>query len=107
MSTTKVKSKEELLKELTPEQLAAVFPPIKRKNFVVRESWRGRNQIITFTNKKGQTIKYNHDAVLKVMLPKLSISPNWIKRKYWSQSTDLPTIARHLGEVIETGISKK
>ena len=69
-----------------------------KKNFVVRKSWLGRNQIITFVNNKNQKVTYNHDEVLKVMLPKLSIMPCWIKRGYWSQSTNLPTNVRHLGE---------
>ena len=77
---------------LTPDQLAEIFPPITRKNFVVRKSWLGRNQIITFTNNKGQTITYNHDEALKLMLPKLSILPCWAKRGYWSQSTNAPKI---------------
>jgi hypothetical protein len=75
---------------LSTEQLAEIFPPITRKNFVVRKSWLGRNQVITFTNNKGQTITYNHDEALKVMLPKLSILPCWAKRGYWSQSTNAP-----------------
>ena len=75
---------------MTNEQKAEIFPPITRKNFVVRKSWLGRNQIITFTNNKGQTITYNHDEALKVMLPKLNILPCWAKRGYWSQSTNAP-----------------
>ena len=75
---------------MTDEQKAEIFPPITRKNFVVRKSWLGRNQVITFTNNKGQTITYNHDEALKVMLPKLSILPCWAKRGYWSQSTNAP-----------------
>jgi hypothetical protein len=35
------------------------------------------------------------------MLPKLSIMPCWIKRGYWSQSTNLPTNVRHLAEIID------
>ena len=66
-------TKSELLTQaianMTPEQKAEIFPPIERKNFVVRKSWLGRNQVITFTNNKGQTITYNHDEALKVMLP--------------------------------------
>ena len=105
MSTEQtIKTQEQLLKELTPEQLKAVFPPITRKNFVVRKSWYGRNQEITFTNNKGQTIKYNHDEVLKVMLPKLNILPNWLKRGYWSQNTNLPSNVRHLGEILSTDV---
>ena len=86
----------ENIKKLTKAQLKEVFPPITRKNFVVRKSWMGRNQIITFTNNKNHRITYNHDEVLKVMLPKLSILPCWIKRGYWSQSTDMPVNVRDI-----------
>ena len=89
---TKNEMIQKALKTMTKAEKAELFPPMTKKNFVVRESWLGRNQIITFTNKKGQKITYNHDEVLKVMLPQLKFSPNWIKRKYWSQSTNLPKI---------------
>ena len=96
-------TKNEIMKEvyskMDPKELKAMFPPITRKNFVVRESWLGRNQIITFTNNKGQVVTYNHDEVLKVMLPKLELQSCWIKRKYWSQSTNLPMTVRHLAEI--------
>ena len=81
----------ETISKLSKKELNEIFPPIERKNFVVRKSWYGRNQIITFVNNKNQKITYNHDEVLKVMLPKLSIMPCWIKRGYWSQSTDMPS----------------
>ena len=83
---------------MSNEEKALIFPPMIKKNFVVRKSWLGRNKIITFVNNKNQKVTYNHDEVLKVMLPKLSIMPCWIKRGYWSQSTNLPTNVRHLGE---------
>lgn len=83
---------------MSNEEKAKIFPPMFKKNFVVRKSWLGRNQIITFVNNKNQKVTYNHDEVLKVMLPKLSIMPCWIKRGYWSQSTNLPTNVRHLGQ---------
>ena len=84
----------ETISKLSKKELNEIFPPIERKNFVVRKSWYGRNQIITFVNNKNQKITYNHDEVLKVMLPKLSIMPCWIKRGYWSQSTDIPSNVR-------------
>ena len=90
---------------MTNEQKAEIFPPITRKNFVVRKSWLGRNQVITFTNNKGQTITYNHDEALKVMLPKLSILPCWAKRGYWSQSTNAPKnvlASEAVTEIVET-----
>ncbi len=85
--------------KLSPEELALIYPPIERQNFVVRKNWLGRNQVITFVNNKNQRITYNHDEVLKVMLPKLSIMPCWIKREYWSQSTDIPSTVKHLAQV--------
>ena len=98
-----VKSNKELLVEaisnLSDEQKALIYPPIQRANFVVRKSWLGRNQTITFVNNKNQKVTYNHDAVLEVMLPKLSIMPCWIKREYWSQSTDMPANVRHLANI--------
>ena len=98
-----VKTNKELIAEaiskLSPEDLALIYPPIERANFVVRKSWLGRNQVITFVNNKNQKITYNHDEVLKVMLPKLNLMPCWIKREYWSQSTDMPSNVRHLAKV--------
>jgi hypothetical protein len=93
--------------KMTNEEKAAIFPPITRKNFVVRSSWLGRNQVITFINNKNQQVTYNHDEVLNAMLPKLSIMPCWIKRGYWSQSTNLPTTVRHLAEIVELEAEKK
>ena len=86
----------ENIQKLTKEELKEVFPPITRQNFVVRKSWLGRNQIITFTNNKNVKITYNHDEVLKVMLPKLNVLPCWLKRGYWSQSTDMPKNVRDI-----------
>ena len=92
----KTKQLSKTIAKLSQKELATIFPPITRKNFVVRKSWLGRNQIITFVNNKNVKITYNHDEVLKVMLPKLSIMPCWIKRGYWSQSTDMPTNVREV-----------
>ena len=33
------------------------------KRFVIRKSLIGKNEVITFTNKKGEKVKYNHDEV--------------------------------------------
>jgi len=84
------------ISKLSKKELASIFPPISRKNFVVRKNWYGRNQVISFVNNKNVKITYNHDEVLKVMLPKLSIMPCWIKRGYWSQSTDMPSNVREI-----------
>ena len=87
------------LANLSPKERMAIYPPKVNKNFVVRKSWKGRNQIITFTNKKGKIITYDHDVALAIMEPKLSIMPCWLKRGYWSQSTDLPVALRGRVEI--------
>ena len=99
---------------MSNEEKATIFPPNTRANFVVRKNWLGRNQVITFNTKATKTkpsvqVTYNHDEVLKVMLPKLNIMPCWIKRGYWSQSTDMPANTRHLSDrvTIETEATEK
>ena len=94
------------IKSMTNEEKSLIFPPITRKNFVVRKSWLGRNQVITFINNKDQVVTYNHDTVLEAMLPKLNIMPCWIKRGYWSQSTNLPVNVRHLAEIVEVEVEE-
>ncbi len=94
------------LTNMSNEEKSLIFPPITRKNFVVRKSWLGRNQVITFINNKNQEVTYNHDEVLQVMLPKLNIMPCWIKRGYWSQSTNLPVNVRHLGAFVELEVEE-
>ena len=84
------------ISKLSKKELKEIFPPITRKNFVVRKSWFGRNQVITFVNNKNQKVTYNPDEVLKVMLPKLNIMPCWLKRGYWSQSTKMPLNVREI-----------
>jgi hypothetical protein len=112
MKNQEVNAKELLrqqIEQMSDEQKALIYPPITRSNFVVRKNWLGRNQIITFVNNKNQRVTYNHDEVLKVMLPKLNIMPCWIKREYWSQSTDMPSNVRHLAtiESLETEATEK
>ena len=94
---------QQAIANMSNEEKALIFPPLTRANFVVRKSWLGRNQVITFNSKATKTkpsvkVTYNHDDVLNAMLPKLSIMPCWIKRGYWSQSTDMPANVRHLSE---------
>ena len=55
---------------------------IKSKRFVVRLSLVGKNQTIEFTNKKGDTITYNHDKVYSIMKDKLESLNCFKKYKY-------------------------
>ena len=67
---------------------------IESKRFVVRKSLIGKNQVITFTNKKGDKITYNHDKVYKIMKSKLETLPCWEKYKSYTATNNIPTILR-------------
>ena len=64
------------------------------KRFVVRKSLIGKNTVIEFTNKKGVTIKYNHDKVYEIMKDKLSTMNCFEKYKSYTSSTSVPVILR-------------
>ena len=68
---------------------------IKSKRFVVRKSLIGKNQVIEFTNKKGDEITYNHDKVFAIMKSKLETLPCWEKYKSYTATNNIPTICRN------------
>ena len=67
---------------------------MKSKRFVVRKSLIGKNQVITFTNKKGDDITYNHDKVWEIMGDKLSNMACFIKYGSYTSSTSVPVVLR-------------
>ena len=67
---------------------------IQSKRFVVRKSLIGKNVTIEFTNKKGNTITYNHDIVWGIMKDKLSVMPCFIKYKSYTATNNLPLAVR-------------
>jgi hypothetical protein len=69
---------------------------IKSKRFVVRKSLIGKNQIIVFTNKKGDKITYNHDKVYEVMKSKLETLPCWTKYKSYTATNNIPLVCRNV-----------
>ena len=64
------------------------------KRFVVRKSLIGKNVVITFTNKKGVTVKYNHDKVYEIMKDKLSVMNCFIKYKSYTATNNIPLVLR-------------
>ena len=68
---------------------------LKSKRFVVRKSLIGKNQIITFTNKKGDEITYNHDIVYNLMKEKLETLPCWEKYKSYTATNNIPLVCRN------------
>ena len=67
---------------------------LKSKRFVDRQSLIGKNQVIEFTNKKGDIIKYNHDKVYDIMKSKLTTLPCWEKYKSYTATNNIPTMLR-------------
>jgi|TARA_Y100001938_G_scaffold136204_1_gene198769 hypothetical protein len=64
------------------------------KRFVVRQSLIGKNQTIEFTNKKGDTITYNHDKVFSLMKDTLTKLPCWLKYKSYTATNNIPVVLR-------------
>ena len=69
---------------------------LKSKRFVVRKSLVGKNQLIEFTNKKGDTYTYNHDKVFEVMKSKLETLPCWEKYKSYTATNNIPKVCRDI-----------
>ena len=67
---------------------------IKSKRFVVRKSLIGKNVIITFVNKKGDEITYNHDIAYNLMKEKLTTLPCWEKYKSYTATNNIPLVCR-------------
>ena len=68
---------------------------LKSNRFVLRMSLIGKNQVIVFTNKKGDEITYNHDKVYEIMKEKLTSLPCWKKYKSYTATNNIPTICRN------------
>ena len=67
---------------------------LKSKRFVVRLSLLGKNQTIEFTNKKGDTITYNHDKVYSIMKDKLESLECFKKYKSYTATNNIPMVLR-------------
>ena len=64
------------------------------KRFVLRKSLIGKNTVITFTNKVGDEITYNHDKVFSIMKDTLEKLPCWLKYKSYTATNNIPVICR-------------
>jgi len=67
---------------------------LTKSRFVISKSLIGKNAIITFTNKKGITYKYDHDAVYAANQEKLETMNCFTKYGNYTNSNNLPTFAR-------------
>ena len=69
---------------------------LNSKRFVVRQSLIGKNAEITFTNKKGNEITYNHDKVFSIMKENLTNLPCWLKYKSYTATNNIPKVLRDI-----------
>ena len=67
---------------------------IKSKRFVVRKSLVGKNQVITFTTKKGDNVTYNHDKVYSLLKSNLEKLACWEKYKSYTATNNIPVALR-------------
>ena len=79
---------------------------LKSKRFVVRQSLVGKNQVIEFTNKKGDTYKYNHDKVYSIMKKHLESLACFAKYKSYTATNNIPTVLRGK-ELVQYAVTSK
>jgi len=65
-----------------------------KKRFVLSRALLGNKVIIEFTNKKGITYKYDHDAVYAVNQERIENMECWHKYGNYTNTNNLPTWAR-------------
>jgi predicted membrane GTPase involved in stress response len=71
------------------------------KRFVIRKSLIGKNTVITFVNKKQQTVKYNHDEVYNTHKDKFDNMNCFEKYKSYTNSNCVPKFCRDLQTVVK------
>ncbi len=69
---------------------------ITTNRFVIRKSLIGKNTIITFKNKKNETVSYNHDEVYNKFKSRFDSMPCFEKYKSYTNSNNIPAFARGL-----------
>ena len=66
------------------------------KRFVIRKSLIGKNTIITFVNKKQETVSYNHDEVYNTHKERFEAMNCFAKYKSYTNSNAIPAFCRNL-----------
>ena len=70
------------------------------KRFVIRKSLIGKNTVITFVNKKQETVKYNHDEVYNTHKEKFDNMNCFQKYKSYTNSNCVPKFCRDLQTIM-------
>ena len=69
---------------------------LKTNRFVIRKSLIGKNTIITFVNKKNETVTYNHDDVYNAHKSRFDAMNCFAKYKSYTNSNAMPAFCRDL-----------
>ena len=69
---------------------------ITTNRFVIRKSLIGKNTIITFVNKKNETVSYNHDDVYNKHKARFDAMNCFDKYKSYTNSNNIPAFCRDL-----------
>ena len=67
---------------------------LTKKRFVISKSLIGKNVLITFTNKKGESYTYDHDAVYSANQEKFETMNCFQKYGNYTNSSNVPTFGR-------------
>jgi uncharacterized protein YlzI (FlbEa/FlbD family) len=69
---------------------------LKTKRFVIRKSLIGKNTVITFVNKKNETVKYSHDEVYNTHKERFESMNCFAKYKNYTNTNAMPAFCRDL-----------
>lgn len=67
---------------------------ITTKRFVIRQSLIGKNTIITFVNKAGKSVSYNHDDIYNKHKSRFDSMNCFAKYKSYTNSNNIPAFCR-------------
>ncbi len=69
---------------------------MKLKRFVIRKSLIGKDITIEFVNKKGETVKYNHDDVYNKFKERFESMNCFAKYKSYTNTNAMPAFCRDM-----------
>jgi len=71
------------------------------KRFIIRKSLIGKNTVITFVNKKQETVSYNHDDVYNTHKTRFDSMSCFDKYKSYTNSNCVPSFCRDLQTIVK------
>ena len=76
--------------------MSNVTNTLTTKRFVIRKNLIGKNAVITFENKKGENVSYNHDEVYNTHKERFEAMNCFAKYKSYTNSNAIPAFCRNL-----------